>query len=111
MADNQWYVIVNGTERGPLSSRQVKELVQVGQMTPTSKIRTAHSADYVDARHIRGLFPEQVHATVAPTTASWDAAPASPDPTSVSSTPADPPESATAPEDLFENFHAPEAHH
>lgn len=55
----QWHVSINGTQRGPLSSEQVRQLAARGQLQPTDHIWKDGMSDWVAASSVRGLFPQQ----------------------------------------------------
>ena len=58
MAD-EWHVSVDGTQRGPLTSEQVRSLVSSGRLKPTDHIWKDGMTDWVAASTVRGLFPQQ----------------------------------------------------
>ena len=58
MAD-EWHVSVDGAQRGPLTSEQVRSLVSSGRLKPTDHIWRDGMPDWVAASTVRGLFPQQ----------------------------------------------------
>ena len=58
MAD-EWHVSVDGAQRGPLTSEQVRSLVSSGRLKPTDHIWKDGMPDWVAASTVRGLFPQQ----------------------------------------------------
>ena len=58
MAD-EWHVSVDGAQRGPLTSEQVRSLVSSGQLKPIDHIWKSGMPDWVAASSIQGLFSKQ----------------------------------------------------
>lgn len=53
---NQWWAKIDGHERGPLSSEQLKRLADRGELTLGSEVRRGESA-WKPASEVKGLFP------------------------------------------------------
>jgi len=56
MAGN-WFVGRNGTQQGPYSSAQLKQLVEQGKLLATDLVWREGMPDWVTASAIKGLFP------------------------------------------------------
>jgi Zn-dependent protease with chaperone function len=52
----EWYCQVDGRERGPYSSEQLRGLVAAGQLAPDHLVRKLPQADWLPASRVRGLF-------------------------------------------------------
>lgn len=57
MAQQEWYLIQNGQEEGPLSTQKLKELAASGKISATSQIRRADMAVPIIAGKVKGLLP------------------------------------------------------
>ncbi|MCS7021430.1 MAG: GYF domain-containing protein [Gemmataceae bacterium] len=66
----QWFVNRNGNQEGPLTSAQLKQLVDRGELRPNDLVWKEGMSNWVPARQIKGLFPSSGEAVV-------EAAPAS----------------------------------
>jgi hypothetical protein len=64
----QWYYKLRGQEMGPVSGQVLKQLVDVGILTPETPTRT-ESGDWTIAGRIRGLFESTVEAQSVDSTA------------------------------------------
>lgn len=53
-----WFIQRSGQEEGPLTSKQLKERADSGDLLPTHFVRTAESETWVQAARVRGLFPQ-----------------------------------------------------
>lgn len=65
MSNNHWYVTLDGAERGPASSGQLKQLAAQGKLKPNTPIRRADMDRPVPASKIKGLFPAGGQPSVA----------------------------------------------
>lgn len=64
----KWFVEIDGTETGPLSSTELKELASNSIVTPDTKVRTDSSMSWSVASKIKGLaFHVQVPPPLPPT--------------------------------------------
>jgi|GEM_PF-6603478 len=54
----QWYCNVAGKVIGPFSPKQLKELADGGRLTPEHLVRKGEEGQWVEARQVKGLFPE-----------------------------------------------------
>jgi hypothetical protein len=59
MAD-EWHVSVDGAQRGPLTSEQVRSLVSSGRLKPTDHVWRSGMSDWVVASSVQGLFSKQM---------------------------------------------------
>ena len=62
MAEQTWFVRRRGKEHGPLTSKQLKELVSNSLLTPESEIRLGTDGSWMVAAKVKGLFPSPVAA-------------------------------------------------
>jgi hypothetical protein len=53
---DQWFVNVQGVERGPLSGRQIKALADGGKISPHTLLRRGDRTDWIRADRLKGLF-------------------------------------------------------
>ena len=67
--ETQWYYMQDDEQCGPLSSKQLIELVQTGELTPTHMIWKEGLSDWIPAGSISGLFKEQQQESAAPVVA------------------------------------------
>jgi len=51
-----WYYELNGEQRGPCSSSEIRKLAESQQITPNTQVRLDGTSDWVDADRIKGLF-------------------------------------------------------
>ncbi len=56
MSKNDWYVMLDNSEQGPLNPRDIKQLVDQGQILPDTLIRRGDMASMVPAAKVKGLF-------------------------------------------------------
>ena len=56
---HQWYCSIDGEERGPLVSREIRELAAKGSLRPNDLIWREGLPDWVRADSVEGLFPKQ----------------------------------------------------
>ncbi len=66
MADD-WYIRVNNADRGPLSSRTLKQLAVAGIFTPETLLKKGSSGHWSLASHVKGLFPQVAEQAVPQT--------------------------------------------
>lgn len=57
--ESQWVVKRNDKERGPLTSKQLKEFAKKGQLRRDDWIRKAEGGKFVKAETVGGLFPKE----------------------------------------------------
>jgi len=53
---NQWYCMISGHERGPLSSQQLKAMATKGRLQPDHLVRQGTEGSWVPASRVKGLF-------------------------------------------------------
>ena len=53
----QWYFQVMGAEFGPLTSAELKEKVQIGQIQPDTLVRSGQDGKWIPADRWKGLLP------------------------------------------------------
>ena len=63
-----WYYTRNGVKQGPISGRELKELVIKDSILPTDLVWKEGMADWVAAKSVKGLFPTPPPITTPPTT-------------------------------------------
>lgn len=72
-----WYFQVMGTEVGPLTSSELMEKVQIGQIQPDTLVRSGKDGKWVPADRWKGLLPSKEikseSAAATPTTTSASA--------------------------------------
>ena len=56
---SQWYYSESGQQAGPVSSEQLKQLATSGQLQPSDLVWKDGMGQWVEARKIKGLFPQQ----------------------------------------------------
>jgi antitoxin component YwqK of YwqJK toxin-antitoxin module len=56
---DQWYVARNKKKHGPFTTAKLKELAAQGRLLPTDMILKEGMQQWVPARSVKGLFPEQ----------------------------------------------------
>jgi hypothetical protein len=54
----QWYCEIDGEELGPLSAQQLRKMVVLHNITPSSRIRKGTTGEWITASRVRGLFTE-----------------------------------------------------
>ena len=52
---NDWYIKINNTEHGPLTSERLRQLAQQGKVTPETPLRKGPSGNWVRASSVKGL--------------------------------------------------------
>jgi hypothetical protein len=66
---SQWYYAENGIKHGPVTSRQLKALAQVGTLSPGDTVWREGMRHWQPAARIKGLFPvvpSQIMGTIPP---------------------------------------------
>ena len=53
---DQWFIVRDGAEQGPINSTQLKSLADDGQLTPADQIRRGDMQHTVRAEKVKGLF-------------------------------------------------------
>ena len=84
-----WYFQMMGAEIGPLTSAELKEKVQLGQIQPDTLIRSGQDGKWIPADRWKGLLPakeETPDPPPAPAQESKAAAPAKPKPGTTAAT-------------------------
>jgi hypothetical protein len=56
-----WYYTRGGKKEGPISSQQLRQLAEAGQLQPTDRVWKEGVAKPVEARFVKGLFPQMHH--------------------------------------------------
>ncbi len=64
-----WYVVRDGKEQGPITGQQLKDMATSGQLRPSDPIRRENMPATIQARAVKGLFPESVPAESIPVVA------------------------------------------
>lgn len=54
-----WYYQMMGAEIGPLTSAELKEKVQIGQIQPDTLVRSGHDGKWIPADRWKGLLPSK----------------------------------------------------
>ena len=62
----EWFVRRGEIERGPLSSQELKQLVENGTVIATDNVRTEEKPEWREAGTIKGLFQLESAASPAP---------------------------------------------
>mgnify|MGYP005629615321 CR=1 FL=1 len=52
----EWFYRIDQLERGPVESKTLKLLAEVGQITPNTLVRKATSKSWTEAHHVKQLF-------------------------------------------------------
>ncbi|MBI3408547.1 MAG: DUF4339 domain-containing protein [Planctomycetes bacterium] len=65
MAD-QWYYTVDGRQTGPVSAAELKKMAVSGRLKPSEYIWRDGFADWVKAKTLKALFPEDGQVSAAP---------------------------------------------
>jgi membrane protein YdbS with pleckstrin-like domain len=52
----EWYVVVGGKQRGPLTASQLHQLAERGAITPESRVARSPDGPWVAASRVKGLF-------------------------------------------------------
>jgi hypothetical protein len=63
-----WFVLLADVEIGPLTDKQLRQLVATGKISPTDQVRTDASPQYRLASELKGLFPPPPPAQAIATT-------------------------------------------
>ena len=58
MLQQNWYIVMDGRQVGPLSPSDVRRLAAQDRITPESQVRKATMQGFVPARRVKGLFPD-----------------------------------------------------
>lgn len=56
----QWYVTVEGEQKGPLTGAQLKQLVREGKVTPDTPLSMTEDGKMVPASQVKGLFDTEI---------------------------------------------------
>ena len=80
----EWYCQIMGSEIGPLTSSQLREMAQSGRLTPDDLIRKGDSNRWTTASHVKGLFTTPAAPTPSPPQNQPAAPPAAPRPAATS---------------------------
>lgn len=54
---NEWFIVRDGKEEGPVSSPDLKELAETGKLQPDDRVRRTDMKATVKASAVKGLFP------------------------------------------------------
>jgi len=54
-----WFCEILGNELGPLSSKQLRTLVEKGKLSPDDRVRQGTEGNWVPAGRVKGLFPSK----------------------------------------------------
>ena len=54
----EWYYMLDGEQRGPVSAAELKHLAAAGKLRPDDKVRKGGMDRWVTASQINGLFPD-----------------------------------------------------
>jgi hypothetical protein len=65
---DQWFLVRDGREQGPVAEQQLKEMASKGQLQPTHKVRRGDMDKPVMAAKVRGLVFGNVAVKTTPTT-------------------------------------------
>jgi hypothetical protein len=57
---NRWYYMTNGTQRGPVSDTELRDLAEEGKLHPSSRVWKKGMRDWVPASKVKGLFSEEL---------------------------------------------------
>lgn len=85
----EWYYTKDGERQGPVTSKQLKHLANVGELRPTDLVWTEGKDDWKPASIVKGLFPTKPDLPKPPpvpgstNTAKMDTAPALWNPTAI----------------------------
>ena len=55
----EWFYKIDEHEHGPIESKTLKLLAEVGQITPSTLVRKAASKSWTKAHHVKQLFDAQ----------------------------------------------------
>jgi len=56
MSESKWYVAIDGKQRGPISSLDLRKLVKLKRLNPSDLLWKEGLSDWVEAGSIQGLF-------------------------------------------------------
>jgi len=56
MSESKWYVAIDGKQRGPISSLDLRKLVKLKRLKPSDLLWKEGLSDWVEAGSIQGLF-------------------------------------------------------
>ncbi len=87
---SQWYYAQGGQQLGPVTSEQLKQLAQTGQLNPTDLIWKDGLAEWTPARKVAGLFSTAAAASHAANSAAPAAVATAPTPAYAAPLPAPP---------------------
>jgi len=54
---SRWYYVHAGRTFGPVTSRQLRNLALIWQLSPEDMVRERGEKDWIPADHVEGLFP------------------------------------------------------
>ncbi|QDT59424.1 hypothetical protein SV7mr_19310 [Stieleria bergensis] len=57
---SEWYYGRNGQQQGPVTSNQLKQLAQSGQLLPTDFVWKEGMSEWAKASKVKGLFPDRL---------------------------------------------------
>ena len=57
---SEWYYGRNGQQQGPVTSNQLKQLAQSGQLLPTDLVWKDGMSEWAKASKVKGLFPDRL---------------------------------------------------
>ncbi len=58
MAAQQWWVFVGDKQRGPLTSKQLRQCAQQGRVRPDTLVKNSREGNWMKAGQIKGLFSQ-----------------------------------------------------
>jgi hypothetical protein len=61
----EWYVIVEGEPRGPMSKASVQRLIELGVVTSSTPVKKGGMKNWLQIGHIRDFEPQQTVAKAA----------------------------------------------
>ena len=53
----EWYYLLDGEQRGPVSGGELKQLAAAGKLRPNDKVKKEGMPGWVAASQVKGLFP------------------------------------------------------
>jgi hypothetical protein len=63
---NRWYYITNGTQQGPVSDTELRDLAEEGKLHPSSRVWKKGMRDWVPASKVKRLFSEDLPPPLPP---------------------------------------------
>ena len=57
---SNWICSIKGSDVGPLTSVELKELARLGKLTPSNKVRNEDSSTWHEASKVKELFEQDV---------------------------------------------------